>query len=91
MLRTINLGDSLTTAAVALTAYPVSDLEDVYVTIDSTGMGGAMFMQALSDVIPGVTGFDFAGQPGKKGQLISDLATAIDKGWLKLPALLVRC
>ena len=41
MLRTINLGDSLTTAAAALTAYPVSDLEDVYVTIDSTGIGVA--------------------------------------------------
>ena len=41
MLRTINLGDSLTTAAVALTAYPVSDLDDVYVTIDSTGIGVA--------------------------------------------------
>ena len=39
MLRTINLGDSLTTAAAALTAYPVSDLEDVYVTICSAGAG----------------------------------------------------
>ena len=39
MLRTINLGDSLTTAAAALTAYGVGDLEDVYVTICSAGNG----------------------------------------------------
>ena len=39
MLRTINLGDSLTTAAAALTAYGVGDLEEVYVTICSAGNG----------------------------------------------------
>lgn len=41
MLRTINLGDSLTTAAAALTAYGVGDLESVYVTITSAGAGVA--------------------------------------------------
>jgi hypothetical protein len=54
-------------------------------TLDTTGMGGKMWMQEFKDGIPGIKSFDFAGAASKKAKLLSDLKTVIDNGTLKLP------
>lgn len=52
--------------------------------VDSTGMGGKMFMEEFSIIRP-LRAFDFAGTKAKKLELLSDLKGAIDAGILRVP------
>ena len=52
--------------------------------VDDTGMGGKLYRQELSVIRPLRT-FDFAGTKAKKQDLLANLRTCIDKGWLRLP------
>jgi hypothetical protein len=61
-----------------------SDGAGCYTMVDSTAMGGKMFMQEFS-VIKNLRPFDFGGTKAKKLLLLSDLRVLIDRGWLKLP------
>lgn len=52
--------------------------------VDDTGMGGKLYRQELSVIRPLRT-YDFAGTKAKKLDLLANLRTCIDKGWLRLP------
>lgn len=52
--------------------------------VDSTGLGGKLFMQEFSIIRP-LRSFDFAGTKSKKLQLLSDLKAILDRGDLRLP------
>ncbi len=52
--------------------------------VDSTGMGGKMFMQEFAHIKP-LRAFDFAGTKAKKLELLADLKAAFDRGDLILP------
>lgn len=54
-------------------------------SVDSTSLGGKMFMAELHGAIPSAHGFDFAGTKAQKLNLLADLKGVMDKGWLKLP------
>jgi hypothetical protein len=53
-------------------------------TVDSTAMGGKMWLQEFSIISP-IRQFDFAGAASKKLKMLSDLKTIIDKGGIKFP------
>lgn len=56
----------------------------VTTTVDSTAMGGKMFVAEFSIIKP-LRSFDFAGTKAKKLELLTDLKAAIEKGWLRFP------
>jgi hypothetical protein len=57
----------------------------VYTALDSTGFGGAMFREAISDDIPNLTSVEFGGTIQKKRGMLGNLRTLIDEGRLLLP------
>lgn len=54
--------------------------------IDSTAMGGHMFRDLLDqNIVGGVRSVEFGGNTQKKRNLLGNLRTMLDKGWLQMP------
>ena len=52
--------------------------------LDVSGMGGHMFFQEFSSIKP-LRSFDFSGKASLKDELLTNLRSLIEKGYLKLP------
>ena len=52
---------------------------------DSTGLGGKIFKQELSNLYPRPRGYDFGGMTSKKFNILSSLRIFLDKGLLEVP------
>ena len=55
-----------------------------HTAIDSTGFGGSVFRDLLSDIQP-MRAVEFGGTKAKKIRLLTDLKGYIEHGWLKFP------
>lgn len=64
----------------------VAGKDKIETGVDSTALGGHMFMDLLHERIPTARPVEFGGVIKTKRQLLSDLRTAFDEGRIRLPA-----
>jgi hypothetical protein len=53
--------------------------------LDSTGLGGKMFLEGFNEAIWPVLQFDFAGRASKKLDMLGDVKTLVEKDAIRLP------